>query len=188
MKIKKYYKWVILGLIVIGLSFLYTYKESFVEKRGDFVYSTTSYDNKKISKYNIDKIPGINSESCFNLCITNPDCKGYVIDNSYCHLKNTINKDEFKEDDKSKTIIVSKNEKKLEYKRDRKCTKEPIKEYNDTSYTGCYNYCIKNDDCAGFVTDFDKGDGPGKCKLYSSVIYNNDNIVKHEDKYTTILR
>ena len=96
MKIKKYYKWIIIGLFVIVI-LLYKNKEPFVEQVGRHIYSSNSYNGKTYNGNNIKpKISDINSEDCFKLCISTAGCSGYVMDNSYCYLKCLCIKDIYK--------------------------------------------------------------------------------------------
>ena len=184
MKIQKY-KWVGLGLIILLiLGLIYKNKEGFVQQSDKYVYSTTTYNSANYKSNNIITISDINSEDCFKLCILDRNCTGYVMDNkSSCHLKKGDITEKKLSKDSSKTTIINKIKKNLNFKKNKNVDGEPIKEYNEKSYTQCYKYCIAHD-CAGFVTDFEQGDGPGKCKLYSDI---SDNIFKENDSYITLL-
>ena len=179
------YKWVILGVVILFLSLGLVYKEGFVEQSGKYIYSTTMYDNKNYKGHNLyDKMINIDSENCFKYCISDSDCTGYVIDKNSCQLKKgNINKDDLN-NDKAKTIIINKIKKNLILKKNKNIKGEPLKEYNESSYTDCYDYCISHSRCSAFVTDFDYEDGPGKCKLYSDI---SNNMFKDNDKYTSLL-
>ncbi len=183
------YKWVILGVVILFLSVSLVYKEGFVEQSGKYIYSTTNYDNQKYKGNNLgDKIPDINSKKCFNACIEDSDCTGYVIDSSYCQLKKgVIKKSDLNDDDNSSTIIINKNKKNLELKKNKNFDGEPLKEYKKTTYTECYDYCIDNGKCAGFVTNFEEDNESGKCILYSKDILKKNKLFKEDDKYTTLL-
>ena len=185
MKIQKY-TWVLLGLIIlIILGLVYKNKEGFVKQSDKYIYSTTSYDNKNYKNNNINKITDINSEECFNLCILDPNCTGYVMDNKSCQLKKgDITEKKLNKDNTLKTTIIDKIKKNLNVKKNKNVDAEPIKEYNEISYTKCYKYCIADTKCAGFVTDFEEEDGQGKCKLYSDI---SNNIFKENDSYITLL-
>jgi hypothetical protein len=188
MKIKKYYKWIIIGLFVLVI-LLYTNKESFVEQVGRHIYSTTSYRRKKYKGNNIKpKISDINSNDCFKLCISMDECSGYVMDNSYCYLKKgNITKDNLSDDIDSKTFIINKIKGKLNKIKNKKSIATTINEYNNVSYTDCYNYCVMNDNCSGFVTDLDLGNGQGNCRLKTNDIYNHQNIISKNGKMITTI-
>ena len=188
MKIKKYYKWIIIGLFVIVI-LLYKNKEPFVEQVGRHIYSSNSYNGKTYNGNNIKpKISDINSEDCFKLCISTAGCSGYVMDNSYCYLKEgNITKDNLSDDVNSKTIIINKIKGKLNKFKDKNSTAITIREYNNVSYTDCYNYCEMNDNCRGFVTDFDLGNGQGKCELKTNDVFNIQNTIPENGKFITTL-
>ena len=185
MKLQKY-KWVALGIVfLLILILVYKTKEGFVEQSDKYIYSTTSYDNKNYKNNNLNgKIQDINAEDCFKLCILESDCTGYVIDKNSCQLKKGDITEKKLNIDTTKTIIIDKIKKHLEVKKNKNIEGDPIKEYNEISYTSCYKHCIDNNRCSGFVTNFDYGDGLGKCKLYSDI---SDNIFKEDDKYITLL-
>ena len=189
MKIKKYYKLVIIGLLIILFVLLYKNKEPFVEQVGNYIYSSTTYRNKTFNGINIgDKINDITSEDCFKLCISTSGCSGYVMDNSYCYLKKgNISKENLDNKDESKTIIINKFKGKITLDKNKNSSAITIREYNDKSYTDCYNYCINNDNCHGFVTNFDIGNGPGKCQLKTNDLYNISKVIPQNGKIITTI-
>lgn len=192
MKINKYiwnkYILVILGIIL--LYFLFNKrKEPFVQQLRQYIYSSTSYDGKTYEQHNLEpKISDINSEDCFNLCISKAGCTGYVIDSSYCQLKEgNIVRDNLVDKSDSKTIIINKMKGNIKLDKNKNSKAITIREYNNVSYTDCYNYCINNDNCRGFVTDFDLGNGPGKCQLKTNDLFNNNNNKNENGKFTTMI-
>ena len=48
-----------------------------------------------------------------------------------------------------------------------------INKYSSLGYTECYNKCANKPECNAFQIDYDINYGPGKCSLYSNVIYKN---------------
>ena len=179
MKIKKYYKWIILGISIL-LFLLYSNKESFVSQVNNDIYSTTKYENQKSTGDTIISIPNTDKLNCFNKCNEDNNCEGFFFyeTDKKCVLKKNLTT-QYTSSPGVNTYLKNKRKNSiLKYYEntsiDPMDTKSKlIKTYPSLGYTDCYNMCASRNECNAFEMDYDIKYGPGKCSLYSNVKYEN---------------
>jgi hypothetical protein len=187
MKINKWKILVILVILLILCIMVYSYKESFVKQKNNYIYSTTEYIERKVdnpSKF-ITRIDDNTPRNCFNSCINTIDCNSYITDSSNCYLYKNVITPDLAIDNSSNITFIKKIKKNLSYNKNNNINNTPLNTFNDYTYTDCYKKCIDRQNCNSFVTNFSRRNGTGVCKLYNTV--NTSTIIQEDGMNTTTL-
>jgi hypothetical protein len=179
MKIHKYYKWVILVIIIIFSFILYkNIKEGYINKNEGYMYSNRLKSNTIIKgNNNIINIPNnkiiTDPYECFNTCVKTPNCGAYDMSDNICHLK--INDEsKYSYSANTHTYIIDKNPISIEGEFNKRSDGKLLKTITGKTYTQCYYNCINNKNgCNSITIDFNPINNSqsetGTCWLYSNV-------------------
>jgi hypothetical protein len=178
MKIQKYYKLVILVILILSLFLYKNIKEGFIFPHVEYIYSNRLIPNTVIvGNKNIIKIPNdtiiTDPYDCFRTCVNTSDCGAYDMTNNMCNLKK-LNKSKFRYNSNVHTYIVDKTRKTIDGAMNKKSVGNLLNTITGKTYTDCYYDCINDKNgCNSITIDFNPMNNSqsetGTCWLYSNV-------------------